>query len=67
MAKWCTLCRAVTGGEGMILYGPQSCYRKSHHLLGHLRYQGEGYEIAMGYSCQTPHISVNQEKGPLMR
>ena len=39
----------VTGGEGMIhlsVYGLQCCYRKSHHLLGHLGFQGEGYETA---------------------
>ena len=37
----------VIGGEGrmhLTVLGPQSCCRKSHHLLGHLRFQGGGYE-----------------------
>ena len=39
----------VIGGEGMIhltVSGPQSCYKNSHRLLGHPRFQGEEYEIA---------------------
>ena len=39
----------VIGGEVTMyvtVFGPQSCCRKSHHLLRYLRFQGGGYETA---------------------
>ena len=48
----------VTGGEGRIdltVYGPQSYYRKSHHLLGDLRFHHYTY-TRQNESCDITSV-----------